>query len=82
MKIMTTIDLRNTVKAYIDSADIKLLKMMKALAESYEDEEQEFQLSESQYELLDERRNAHLNEKSKSYSWEQVKQNAKKSGSK
>ncbi len=74
---MTTLDLRNTVKEYIKTADIRLLKMMKALAESYQADEQELMLSEEQYKALDKRREAHLKDESKSFTWEQVKQNAR-----
>ena len=75
--IMATIDLRNTVKEYINTADIRLLKMMKALAESYQNDEQELTLSEEQYQMIDKRREAHLKGESKSFTWEQVKQNAR-----
>ena len=51
---------------------------MKALAESYENDEQELTLSEEQYEMIDKRREAHLTGLSKSFTWEEVKQNAKK----
>lgn len=33
---MAIIDLRNTVKEYVNTADLRLLKMIKALAESYQ----------------------------------------------
>ncbi|PKG44060.1 hypothetical protein [Psychroflexus sp. MES1-P1E] len=66
---MATIDLRNTVKEYINTADIRLLKMTKALAESYQNDEQ--------YQMIDKRREAHLKGESKSFTWEQVKQNAR-----
>lgn len=36
---MATIDLRNTVKEYVKNADVRLLKLMKAVAESYQNEE-------------------------------------------
>ena len=75
--IMAAIDLRNTVKEYINTADIRLLKMMKALAESYQNDEQELTLSEEQYQMIDKRREAHLKGESKSFTWEQVKQNAR-----
>ena len=78
---MTTIDLRNTVKEYINTADIRLLKMIKALAESYQNDEQELTLSEEQYQMIDKRREAHLKGKSKSFTWEQVKQNARNANS-
>lgn len=75
---MATLDLRNTVKEYINTADIRLLKMIKALAESYQSDEQEtFMLSEEQYKMIDKRRKAHLKGESKSFTWEQVKQNAR-----
>lgn len=75
--IMATIDLRNTVKQYVDTADVRLLKMIKALAESYQKDEQELTLSEEQYQMIDKRREAHLKGESKSLTWEQVKQNAR-----
>lgn len=78
--IMATIDLRNIVKEYINTADIRLLKMIKALAESYQNDEQELRLSEEQYQMIDKRRKAHLTGESKSFTWEQVKQNARKAG--
>lgn len=74
---MATIDLRNTVKEYVNTADIRLLKMIKALAESYQNDEQELTLSEEQYQMIDKRREAHLKGESKSFTWEQVKQNAR-----
>ncbi|MDT8414581.1 MAG: hypothetical protein RQ735_04310 [Flavobacteriaceae bacterium] len=73
---MTTLDLRNTDKEYINTADIRLLKMIKALAETYQNDEQELALSEEQYQMIDKRREAHFKGESKSFTWEQVKQNA------
>ena len=74
---MATLDLRNTVKQYVNTADIRLLKMIKALAESYQDDEQDLTLNKEQYELIDKRREAHLKGESKSFTWEQVKQNSR-----
>ena len=74
---MATIDLRESVKEYVNTADIRLLKMIKALAESYQSDEQELTLSKEQYKLIDKRREAHLKGESKSFTWEQVKQNAR-----
>ena len=77
--IMATIDLREAVKQYINTADIRLLKMIKALAESYQNDQQEtFTLSEQAYQMLDKRRASHLNNESTSFTWEQVQQNARK----
>ncbi|MBW8199453.1 addiction module protein [Flagellimonas abyssi] len=74
---MATIDLRKTVKEYVDTADIRLLKMIKALAESYQKDEQELTLDEEQYQMMDRRREAHLKGDSKSLTWEEVKNNAR-----
>ena len=74
---MVSTDLRNTVREYVDKADIRLLKMIKALAESYQNDEQELTLSEEQYQMIDKRKEAHVNEESNTLTWEQVKQNAR-----
>ncbi|HEX9826578.1 MAG TPA: addiction module protein [Flavobacteriaceae bacterium] len=74
---MTTLDLRNTVKEYVNRADVRLLKLIKALAESYQNDEQELRLSDEQYQMIDKRKEAHLKGESKSFTWEQVKQNAR-----
>jgi len=59
------------------TADVRLLKMMKALAESYENDEQELRLTEEQYQLIDKRREARLEGESSSFDWGHVKQNAR-----
>lgn len=37
---MASLDLKQSVQNYIDTADIRLLKMIKALVESYHEEDQ------------------------------------------
>ncbi len=74
---MATSDLRNTVKEYVNTADIRLLKLIKALAESYQKDEEELALSEEQYKMIDKRREAHLKGESKSFTWDEVKENAR-----
>jgi putative addiction module component (TIGR02574 family) len=74
---MASLDLRSTVKEYINTADIRLLKMIKALAETYQNDEQALMLSEEQYQIIDKRREAHLKGEGKSFTWEQVKKNAR-----
>jgi putative addiction module component (TIGR02574 family) len=75
---MATLDLRKSVSIYVDNADERLLKLIKALAESYQkDAQEDFILSKEQYEEMDRRREAHLKGESKSFTWEQVKQNAR-----
>lgn len=71
-------DLKNSVLNHIKSADERLLKLMKALAESYENQGNSVSsLSEKHYGILEERRNRHLAGESKSLTWEQVKNNAR-----
>jgi Asp-tRNA(Asn)/Glu-tRNA(Gln) amidotransferase C subunit len=48
-----------------------ILKYRKKVAQS------EVTLSEEQYQIIDKRREAHLKGESKSFTWEQVKQNAR-----
>jgi len=76
---MSTFNLRKTVKDHVNTADVRLLKMMKALAETYQSDETEVSLTEDQYKLIDGRRKDHLKGKSKSYSWDEVKYNARHS---
>lgn len=74
---MASTDLRKKVQEYVDTADLRLLRMFKALAETYQNEEEGFSLSEVQYEMIDKRREAHSKGFSKSLSWEEVKERAR-----
>ena len=78
---MATIDLRQSVLAYVKKADNRFLKLVNALAESYqEDKEEEYSISEKQYEIIDKRRESHLKGESKSFTWEEVAKKARKAG--
>ena len=77
---METLNLRNTVKEYVNTADTRLLKMIKALAESYQNDDEEPSLSEEQYNTIERRRKSHLKGESKSLTWEEVKENARNAG--
>ena len=75
---METSELKNSVLNHVNSADEQLLKLMKALAESYENHDSSTSsLSERHYEILDERRRSHLAGESKSFTWDQVKKNVR-----
>lgn len=74
---METVDLRNKVQQQINTADEKLLKMIKALVETYKEDEPQPALSEEDYQMIDKRRQAHLAGESKSLTWEEVKSNAR-----
>jgi putative addiction module component (TIGR02574 family) len=71
---MTNSDLRNTVRSYIDNADERFLKMIKAMAENYEENNQVPYLNENQLNELDLRRANYLANKGKTYTWEEVKE--------
>lgn len=76
----TTIKLRERVMRRISSADDKLLRMMEALAESYEAEETgtEAALAEESFQdLLDERIACHKTNPSDGNTWEAIKTSLK-----
>lgn len=73
---MEAVNLKNTVLKYVDEADERLLEMMLSLAENYGNNLTSA-LTEAEYKEMDKRRVDHLNEKSESYSWEEVQQKAK-----
>lgn len=76
MRSMGALELRNLISEYVNTADERLLKIVKAVMESYR--EDEFTLTEEQYKTLDQRRERHLKGESKSFTWEEVKQNARR----
>lgn len=79
---MATSDLRDMVREYINTRDEGLLKIIKALAQSDLNDEKELTLSEKQYQMIDKRREACLKGKSKSFTWEQVKENTRNGSNK
>ncbi|WP_235996502.1 hypothetical protein [Robertkochia sediminum] len=74
---MATMDLRDIVIDYVNSADIRLLRMIKALAESYQTDEKDVALGEVHYQMMDERRASHMAGESESLTWDQVRKNAR-----
>ncbi len=70
----TTVDLRSRVLKYISSADDKLLRMIQALAETYqsEDDNIEQELTESQKQELDRRLERYARGETQFYTWEEV----------
>ena len=69
---MATLDLKQSVQNYIDTADNKLLKMIKALVESYHDDDE--RISVEQYNRELEASEAQI-ERGEFYTQEQVRQN-------
>lgn len=73
---MEAVELKNMVLKHVDKADERLLEMMLSLAENYE-EKSSTPLSEADYQEMEQRRLNHLNDKSESYTWEEVQEKAK-----
>lgn len=67
--------LKKTVLNYIEDADERLLKMIKALIESYKEEETNHpDLDEEFYCEIDRRRKEYLEDPGEGYTWEEVKE--------
>ena len=69
---MQTPAIRQQLQEYVDSGDDKLLKLMLALAREYNDEELEYEFTDEEIKLFDERRAKRLSGESKVYSWEEA----------
>lgn len=74
--------LKNTVLEYIHNADDRLLKMIKALVESYQEEEVNPDVSEDHYKEVDRRREEYLADPEDSYTWEEVKESIRNAAKK
>lgn len=75
--------LKKTVLKYIDDADERLLKILKALIESYQEEESDHpKLNEEHYEEIDRRREAYLEDPEDSFTWDEVKESLRNASKK
>lgn len=71
---MTAANIRQKLHQYIDKGDEKLLKLMYAVAKEYNEEDDfEYDFSEEEIKLFEERRNKRLSGESKTYSWQEAK---------
>jgi len=71
---MQTTAIRQQLHKYVDSSDDKLLKLMLALAREYNDDvELEYQFTDEDIKLFDERRAKRLSGESKVYSWDDAR---------
>jgi len=72
---METIHIREQLHQYIDKGDEKFLRLMYALAKEYNDEDDfEYEFTEEDIKLFDERRAKRLSGESKTYSWQEAKE--------
>lgn len=70
---MATVELKKSVLEYVNSADDRLLKMIKALVESYRDTEDHPELSEAHKRILDQRLADHKANPNHGREWSEVK---------
>ena len=73
---MSTIEIKKSIHDYINIADEEFLKAIYALMQ-YDKSKDGFKLTSVQKKTLDQRKFNHKSGKSKSYTWEEVKQHAK-----
>ena len=72
---METANIRQKLQQYIDRGDDKLLKLLYALAKQYnEDDDVEYEFSEEDIKLFDERRRKRLSGESRTYGWQEAKE--------
>lgn len=70
---MSTFDLKKSVQKYIETADDRLLKMIKALVESYQ--EDDYEISEENKAILNEREETYKANPDDLLDWKDVKDN-------
>jgi hypothetical protein len=67
--------LRQKLHQYVDQGDDKLLKLMYAVAKEYnEDDDFEYQFTDEEIKLFEERTGKRLTGESKTYSWKDAKE--------
>ncbi len=76
-------ELKETVIKSLENADERLLKMIKALVESYNEEEAyPSTLNEEYYRIINRRRMEYLEDPEDIYTWEEVKENIRNASKK
>ena len=72
---MQTTQIRQKLHQYIDNSDEKLLKLMLALAKEYNDEDDfDYEFTDADIKVFDERREKRLSGESSTYSWQEAKE--------
>jgi len=73
--IMEPANLRQKLHQYVDKGDDKLLKLMYAVAREYSDEDDfEYQFTDEEIKLFEERTAKRHSGESKTYSWKDAKE--------
>ena len=73
----STVDIRKRIHEFIDIADDRILRIINGIIDVEEQEDNYPAVPDWFYEELDKRKEKHLNGQSKSYTWEEVKENVK-----
>lgn len=72
--VMEVANIRQKLHQYVDKGDEKLLKLLYAIAKEYtEDDDFEYEFSEDEIKLFEERRAKRLSGESNTYSWKDAK---------
>ena len=70
---MASMDLKKSVHEYIDKADDRLLKLIKALVETYQNEGSDYELSEEEMRQLNQRLADHAANPETGKDWMELK---------
>ncbi|WP_336734076.1 addiction module family protein [Chryseobacterium sp. VD8] len=72
----STVDIRKRIHEFIDSADERILRIFKGIIDA-EEEEDNYSVPDSHYDVINERREKYIKGESKSYTWEEIQEKAK-----
>lgn len=72
----STVDIRKRIHEFIDIADERILRIFKGIIDA-EEEEDNYSVPDSHYDVINERREKYIKGESKSYTWEEVQEKAK-----
>lgn len=72
----STVDIRKKIHDFIDIADERILRIFKGIIDA-EEEENNYSVPDSHYDVINERREKYIKGESKSYTWEEVQEKAK-----
>lgn len=72
----STVDIRKRIHEFIDIADERILRIFKGIIDA-EEEENNYSVPDSHYDVINERREKYIKGESKCYTWEEVQEKAK-----
>ena len=72
---MQALDIRQKLHHYVEKGDEKLLKLMYVLAKEYNDDDDfEYEFTDGELAVFEQRKSQRQSGQSKTYSWEEAKQ--------